>query len=165
MAVEIEKTAVSFTDEAELALNRSISRLERRVRARAADLAIKSRGTPAEVTGSDIERAYRDILRPNAGEPFEEKLQSARRLRKSHTLHFISTVYVWLGLVTAIVGGLYPYIQARFANPTFRLSMAITLIGLALSGLGFFLREYTRQRELVRKEETASRFSRFISHP
>jgi hypothetical protein len=157
MAIEIEKAAISFTDEAELALNRSISRLERRVRARAADLAIKSRGTPAEVTGSDIERAYRDILRPTPGEPLEEKVLSNRRLRKSHMLHFVSTVYVWLGVVTAIVGGLYPYVQARLANPTFRLSTAITLTGLALSGLGLLLREYTHQRELIRKEETTAR--------
>jgi hypothetical protein len=161
MAVEIEKAAVSFTDEAELALTRSMSRLERRVRARAADLAIKSRGTPAEVTGSDVERAYREVLRPNVGEPIEGKERSERRARKLYTLHFLSTMYTWLGLVIACLGILYPYIHDRLANPTFRLSVVISFTGLALAGVSYLFGQYARQHELARREEMLQRYSRF----
>jgi len=162
MAVEIEKPAVSFTGEAEMALNRSVSRLERRLRAKAANLAIKSRGTPAEVTGSDVERAYRDVLRLDIPERYEDKLDDERRLRRLRRLHLVSMMYMLIGLVIAVAGGLYPYVHEHLGNPTFRLSVATVSAGLAVSGVGFFLREYTRQRDLARKEEALRKYSRFI---
>jgi hypothetical protein len=143
-----------------VALSRSVSRLERRIRAKAADLAIKAHGTPAEVTGSDVEKAYRELL--TAPDAHEYKLDSQRRrLRRSHMIFLMSTVYSWMGLVIAAFGVLYPYIHARLENRVFRFSMAIVVTGLTLSTVGFVLREYTRHQEAARKEE-ALRYGRFV---
>jgi hypothetical protein len=161
MVVEIEKGSVSFTDEAQVSLQRVLLRLERRIRAKAADQAIKSHGTPAEVTGSDVERAYRELSQPDSIDSFQ-RLVSERKFRRSHMVRLISKAYIFVGLVTALAGGFYPYIHDRLANPTFRLSAVITLSGLGLSGLGFFLGEYMRQRELALKDDAIRHYSQFF---
>jgi hypothetical protein len=161
MVVEIEKGSVSFTDEAQIALQRVLLRLERRIRAKAADQAIKSRGTPAEVTGSDVERAYRELSQPDSIDSFQ-RLASERGFRRSHMVRLVSKAYIFVGLVIAIAGGFYPYFHERFANPTFRFSAAITLGGLVLSLVGFFFGEYMRQRELALKDDVMRRYSQFF---
>src|SRR5260370_9524051 len=112
MPVEIEKPTVSFTDEAQRVLQQSLLRLERRIRAKAADHAIKSRGTPSEVTGSDIEKAYRELIDPGPRTLVPDSIKDDRKQwRKSATLRFISRLYVWFGLFVPAAGSLSPFVR------------------------------------------------------
>jgi hypothetical protein len=165
MAVEIEKPAISYTDEAQVALQRSLLLLERSIRARAADQAIKSRGTPAEVTGSDIEKAFRDIIGPDPRDMFEEGLQSQREYwRKSSRLQFISLVYTWVGLFLALIAGIYPFIRTQLLNPSVKFSVAFVLCGLLVAALGLSMRAYLGYRGAIRREETLRRYSRSFDY-
>ena len=155
MTVEMEKPAVSFTDEAQAAIQRSILRLERRIRARAADQAIKSRGTPAEVTGSDIEKAYRELLMGSYER--DAVLQSLHTDRKHWQrvtwLRLVSVIYTWAGFFIALVGGIYPFIRSQLQNPSVKLSVTLAASGLVVAGLGLTMRAYLKYREAVRKDE------------
>ena len=154
MPVEIERSAVSFTDEAQAALHRSLVQLERRIRAKAADNAIKSHGTPAEVTGSDIEKAYRDLIESNPRDVFDESTQGSRgNWRRSTRLDVLASLYTWLGLFVAVCGGAFPFIRAQLANPTIRASALFVASGLLLAILGVVMRAYLRYLEVNRMDD------------
>ena len=155
MAVEIEKPSVSFTDDAQRALQQSLSRLERRIRAKAADYAIKSRGTPTEVTASDIEKAYRDLIARGPQDAYRDRLEDGRKLwRRTANLRFIATVYTWLGALIAICGATYPFVRAKLVDPSVRFSLVFGLCGLFISAVGLSFRSYLNFREALRKEAT-----------
>jgi len=163
MAVEIEKPAVSFTDEAQRALQTSLQRVERRIRAKAADLAIKARGTPTEVTASDIEKAYRELIGSGTRDVFPGKTEIDRKLgRKTINLRFISTLYVWFGVLIALCGVTYPFIRPKLIDPSVRFSVLVGLSGLLVAALGQGLKAYLNYSELLRKEENSRRYTRVI---
>jgi hypothetical protein len=154
MTVEMEKPAVSFTDEAQAAVQRSILRLERRIRARAADQAIKARGTPAEVTGSDIEKAYRELIGSSGRDLSVQSLQTDRRHWQRLTwLRLVSVIYTWAGFFIALVGGIYPFIRSQLLNPSVKLSVTLAGSGLVVAGLGLTMRAYLKYREAIRRDE------------
>ena len=153
MVVEIEKSSVSFTDEAHRSLQTSLARLERRIRAKAADEAIKSRGTPTEVTGSDIEKAYRMIVGLTPSGLFDERMQDEHNhWRKAALLRLTSTVYTGFGIFLAIGGIVYPFIRSQLLNPSQRLSVMIAASGVLLAAVGMSMRSYLRYREFRRRE-------------
>lgn len=156
MAVEIEKPAVSFTDEAQRALQESLLRLERRIRAKAADYAIKTRGTPSEVTASDIHKAYRDLIVRGPQEAYRDRFEDGRKQwRKTANLRLIATFYTWFGALTAICGATYPFIRAKLLDPSFRFSVVFGLCGLFMAMLGVSFRAYLNYREALRKDRTS----------
>src|SRR5690349_12115293 len=57
----LETPTIVFTEEAEAALRRAMMQHERRLRSNAVEFAVRARGTPAEITASDIQRAYNVI--------------------------------------------------------------------------------------------------------
>jgi|SRR5208282_1145133 len=161
MAIEIEKPSVSFTDEAQRTLQHSLLRLERRIRARAADEAIKSRGTPSEVTGSDIEQAYRELIGRSPSDLFEDRMENqSRHWRRATQLQLMATFYMILGLFLTVCGAIYPFIRSQLQNPSVRLSVMITAGGLFMAAIGLAMRTYLRYREFLRKEESLRRYPR-----
>jgi hypothetical protein len=162
MPVEIEKPFVSFTEEAQRVLQHSVTRLERRIRAKAADNAIKSRGTPSEVTGSDVEKAYREILGSNLPQGFSGRtLRELRVRRKTSSLRFISTLYVWFGVLIAVCGGIYPFIRVKMLDPTVRFSVLAAVSGLIVALLGVVFKAYLNYHDVVRKEEIPRKYPVF----
>lgn len=170
MPTETERTSISFTGEAELALRRTLGRFERQLRAKAADEAVRSRGVPAEVTGSDINKAFLEIVaihrvpphllnRVRRGElPFEvaeeflerEKTREKRPQRPKHFIEKLSSLYIWAGVFIAIFGLLYAPIYKTFlgliADPAWKTGLLIFATGTAVAVVGFVSRFVFRRR-------------------
>jgi hypothetical protein len=162
--VEIEKPSVSFTDEAQRALQNSLMRIERRIRAKAADHAIKVRGTPSEVTASDIEKAYRELVAFSNRYVVPSRIENGpKHWRKSNSLRLLATLYTWIGALTAVCGIVYPFVRTKLLDPSVRFSVLTGLAGVVLAALGLSLRQYLDFREAVRKEESLKRFDQYIS--
>ena len=62
MPTELESSSITFTDEAEIVLRKLLSRFDRQVRSRAVEEAVRRRGVPAEITGSDVQRAFNRLM-------------------------------------------------------------------------------------------------------
>ena len=141
MAVEIEKPSVSFTNEAQRALQHSLLRVERKIRARAADKAIKSRGTPSEVTGSDIEKAYREVIGRNTPN-FSTDRMGDQILRKDRRLQLMARFCIVLGLSSTVLAAIYPFIRNQLQNPSLRFSVILAVGGLFMAGIGLLVRVF-----------------------
>ncbi len=130
-SVEIERPSVSFTDEAQRALQNSLMRIERRIRAKAADHAIKVRGTPSEVTASDIEKAYRELIAFSNRYVVPSRIENGpKHWRKATSLRLLATVYTWIGALTAVSGIVYPFVRTKLLDPSVRFtSSTSTFIG------------------------------------
>lgn len=160
MPAELENVSVIFTDEAEAAIKKSLARWERRLRARALDEAVRTRGVPAEVTASDIERAAnrlgnRKYIASRGSERFlahgprdYEILEAfrnsgpdeARRNRRQTFSSLLAKVYIWLGITGTIAGILYAPILHRYktlsADPSWRFGLLVAAAGLCMFGIG-----------------------------
>jgi hypothetical protein len=174
MPLDAERStpSVTFTEEAELALERELKRTERRLRAKAIEESIRSRGFPAEVTGTDIARASKDLsprqilreerfpgrfLHPEIDVPMDErsiriqaKAEAEERQWKKTGFYKISTLYFWLGFATAIIGLFYPLLHRILVNinqsPLWRQSALICASGVMLMFVGLFFRSQFRKR-------------------
>jgi hypothetical protein len=163
MPAELENTSITFTDEAETALHKRLLRLERELRGRAIDEAVRTRGLPAEVTGSDIQRAFnrimsrrylpgRDVERtsfafhPGAqitrgfGISEIEGHQRERNIRRSLSER-VANFYAWLGFVIGLIGLLWAPVYHRvknlsIADPIWRFGFLVAGAGLAMSFVG-----------------------------
>ena len=157
MPAELENATIMFTDEAEVALKKEMARIERRIRGRAIDEAVRSRGVPAEVTGSDIARAsrtfmyrmYRNDFRSSASGRISESRgirdfvtsEASRHRDRVRTISdLLPNFYIWLGLLTTIIGLLYPPIYYRYRilaqDRIWRSGLFIGATGLAIFFLG-----------------------------
>jgi hypothetical protein len=138
MSIQAAPLGVTFTNEAESAIEREVQRFERRLRARAIEESIRSRGFPAEVTGTDVARSSREIATrrkvrggeylPEAGtvdevEEIEHRLAyqkllhadeqdspEVRNWRKS-AIYKLLTAYGWTGVAVAAAGSMYPLLH------------------------------------------------------
>jgi len=92
---------------------------------------------------------------------FPGRTEIDRKLwRKTTNLRFISTLYVWLGALTAVCGVIYPFIRTKLLDPSVRFSVLVGLCGLLMALLGQGLKAYLNYREVLRKEENSRRYTR-----
>ncbi len=163
-SVEIERPSVSFTDEAQRALQNSLMRIERRIRAKAADHAIKVRGTPSEVTASDIEKAYRELIAFSNRYVVPSRIENGpKHWRKATSLRLLATVYTWIGALTAVSGIVYPFVRTKLLDPSVRFSVMVGFVGFILAALGLGIRQYLDFRETARKEESSKRYEQYVN--
>jgi hypothetical protein len=174
--------SITFTDEAELALQRVLRRLERELRARAVDDAVRTRGVPAEVTGTDVNRAYsetRSVSRiVTRRSPYLDDPDLPPHVRDQLYLqHFIHTegtseerrksaserlakMYIILGVIVGALGVLFPPLyklgRGLLSEPIWRLGLATSAFGIltALLGLGFQSYLQSRAAEIARRRES-----------
>lgn len=171
MPAELENTSITFTDEAETALSRRLSRFERELRGRAIDEAVRTRGIPAEVTGSDVQRAFdrimtrrfraaRDADRAFAFHPvahitrefnMPELELSRRALARRSLSERVANLYMWLGIVLAIVGVMWAPIYHRVkdllaGDPVWRFGLLLAGGGLASFLVGVLARFFLTTR-------------------
>lgn len=164
MPVEEVKGSIVFTDEAEVALRRTLNRLERRLRIRAVDEAVRARGVPAEVTSSDVNRASTEVSLPRRLPPgvwSERPPEFGDRLFEPgegldawqiprFTVDRLLTVYVLLGAVTALIGLIYPWVVEFLAkiqsDPLRRTGLLIAISGLMLALVSALLQRVLRKR-------------------
>jgi len=158
---EIESSAISFTEEAETALKRFISRFERQVRGHALEEAVRRRGLPAEVTGSDVQRAFnhlmwrhvpprdRSLAIHSPESFFQERFgspdtETRERDRPRHFYQRLASAYIWLGALAFLGGVIWApasHFAARFAgDPAWRTGFYIALSGLVVALLGIVVR-------------------------
>jgi|HubBroStandDraft_6_1064221.scaffolds.fasta_scaffold200800_2 hypothetical protein len=171
--------SITFTDAAELALQQALRRLERDLRARAIDDAVRTRGVPAEVTSTDVNRAYsetRNVSRivtrrtpylddPDLPPHVREQLYlqhiiraegSSEEHRKSASER-LARAYIIFGAIVGSLGVLFPPLyklgRGLLSEPIWRLGLATSAIGIltALLGVGFQSYLQSRAAELARK--------------
>jgi hypothetical protein len=164
MATELENASITFTEEAEVALRRAISRVERQVRGRAVEEAVRRRGVPAEVTGSDIQRAFSRFMfrRISAREreratfyggehlvpsKFTEsgiELEQGRSKKKLYER--IASGYIWTGAAAMLVGLLWAptahWVRNLASDPAWRFGFLVTVAGFATLVVGIFVKFY-----------------------
>jgi hypothetical protein len=155
MPLDAERTenAVTFTSEAESAVEREVKRFERRLRAKSIETSIRARGFPAEVTGTDVAKTSADLGRvierkrsaeidseifhsltpPPYFTPIEEKETSEESRVKRTSLYKLFTIYAWLGVITAVIGFLYPIFHDSVLN---LLHSEVGRQGILLTGSG-----------------------------
>jgi hypothetical protein len=169
MPPELENASVIFTDEAEAAIKKSLARWERRLRARALDEAVRARGVPAEVTGSDIERAsnrlgnrgfvdgrktvrfrshssdeyrFRELRAPELNEKQVEKSKTPSAL--------IAKLYIWLGLAGTFGGLLYAPVFHRYkalaADPAWRIGFLLATTSFCIFVTGIIFKTFIQKR-------------------
>jgi hypothetical protein len=162
MATDVPSLSVNFSEEAEHAIQKATARYERRLRAQALDAAVRSRGVPAEVTGSDIAkadfdlRARREIRRGFSRLEERRLLESRDRGTQTDIEHWIhrppylsaldrvASLYIRLGAFTALAGvGILlfyrAYIQVK-TDPVSRVGLLVTAAGLGTVLLGYAVR-------------------------
>jgi hypothetical protein len=179
MSTDIENLSVTFTEEAESALRRIVARVERQIRARASEEAIRNRGIPAEVTGSDVQRASNRSLR---GYGYGTSTHFSRRrlredsrfgnrriisgpsisTRKRSSLERLASLYVWLGVIGLVFGLLWAptssLIKVLWANPAWRAGLVITQAAGVTLALGIAVKFYARkirQNQMQREQDSA----------
>src|SRR5205823_4824031 len=149
--------SVEFTPEAESAIQRVVNRLERNIRALAVDEAVRARGVPAEVTGSDVSKVSVtfDLLgamrmaprRETSKETGAEDLRSYFRAlltdtnrRASFNAQLLSKTYMVLGIALFIAGVVYvpftKFIAELSSNAPLRRGSLIASVGLVIALLG-----------------------------
>src|SRR5271157_3217305 len=123
-------SSISFTAEAELAVQRVLRRLERELRARAIDDAVRTRGVPAEVTSTDVNRAYsetRSVSRivtrrgtylddPDLPVSVRDQLylqhvartEGTSEERRKSAFERLAKMYIIFGVVVCALGVLFP---------------------------------------------------------
>src|ERR1700674_2117271 len=140
MPLDAERTdpTVTFTTEAELALEREVARFERRLRAKAIEASVRTRGFPAEVTGTDVAKSSRDLSHLKTSVSADEEmvhhwsLQSAADRRyemvarslergeaedpeknryKRTSIYRLFSIYGWLGVAVSLIGAMYPVLH------------------------------------------------------
>ena len=159
---QIEQTSASFTEEAEAAVQKSLHRVERRLRLKALDEALRTRGWPPEVTASDVfkaevelrpsrdprnprdlrnlrdldDRSYLRALEERADFLRSERPPNRRVSRAWRLLDTITRVYLVIGVIFAVGGLLYAPLLDRI---TLLLHDANWKRGLTLSLSGALL--------------------------
>lgn len=162
MATDVPSLSVNFSEEAESAIRKATARYERRLRAQALDEAVRSRGVPAEVTGSDIAKAdfelrsRRDIRRGFSRLEQRRIMESRERNLQSEiegwshqspylsSLERVAALYVRFGAFVAAAGvGILifyrAYVQVK-TDPVSRIGLLVTAAGLATIMLGYAVR-------------------------
>jgi hypothetical protein len=173
---ELQRRSITFTEEAEAALAQKLRRLERQIRGDAIEEAVRGRGAPGEVTGSDINRAYfglfrsrrlppayyRDVifrgeLPPIVGRgPVEEDMEPERESRPKTYLERIGTVYIKVGLIVAVGGVLFPLV-ARLVSTILHASkqaqggFLVAAAGLLTALFGYVARSMAETKLRQRK--------------
>ncbi|MGA2475350.1 MAG: hypothetical protein ABSF73_01900 [Terriglobia bacterium] len=124
---ELQRLSVTFTEEAEIALAQRLRRLERQLRGAAVEEAVRARGTPGEVTSSDIHKAYSELFRVRrldadyyrkmmirgelppdfASGLATEDFERHREPRRKTYLERMGVVYTKVGLIIAIGAPLF----------------------------------------------------------
>ena len=139
-----------FTEEASKLLEQETNKFGVELKQEAVNEALRSRGEPVEVTASDVRRAR---------EMFQKR---ERSLRPKTAL--ILRMYTVLGALMFVVGMTYPYMREFFyrTDPVSRLSFMIALMGLALSVVSFFMKNYidlslrSKMRKTLEESEKSS---------
>ncbi len=137
-----------FTPEAERILAEESSRLVEEFRQQAMDEALRARGTPVEVTASDVRRArLRFVKREGPLRPLTEM-----------TLR----VYAVLGALLVIGGTLYPVIKPLIekGDPTFKTSLLLAGMGVVLLVTSVLGRYYLRIRNEILSRRLLERYER-----
>jgi hypothetical protein len=169
---DAERKTVSFTVEAEIAIQRFMRKLERGIRARSIDDAVRARGLPAEVTGTDVSRAYTELLvsRPGyrrrayfddpdlppqvRGEFYLQEARTAIAKQGSKT-EKLAKVYIAIGIVIGVLGVLFPPLyklgRGLLSDPIWRLGLGISAIGIATAIIGVTFQSFLQSRALRRK--------------
>jgi hypothetical protein len=169
MPAELDSPSATFTEEAEVALRRALMRLERQLRGAAMDDAVRQRGLPAEVTGSDVERAFMRTRRATRqlapadteqwwddwNRTFRNQESGTRPGRLQTDVRFpmsqrLATAYIWGGLLLAVCGVLYPPLYHRFKelaiDPTWRFGLVLSATGVATSVIGILVKTMFAKR-------------------
>ena len=182
MPLESEHTdsaSVVFTPEGEIALEREVKRFERKLRAAAIEASIRVRGFPAEVTSTDVSRSARQLsrLRPLGLEtddplrrafhinemgrveaisasPDKQQNEALEKRWRRTAIYRLFTIYAWLGMLTTVVGILYPIMHDSILNmlrsPLWRQGLLIAGTGLLLGVLAFGARSQFRRSWTLR---------------
>ena len=168
MSTETEQTSTVFTEEAETALRRIVSRYERRVRGRALEEAVRARGVPAEVTGSDVQRASLHVVRPTYVPSYAQRrrqerfdfedlplgmarIRMAERVnavaRRTTVLERAARLYVWIGAVGTVIGLVwapaYHKVRILSADPAWRVGFIIAQASFAMLVIGVTVKIYS----------------------
>jgi hypothetical protein len=175
MATDIENSSISFTEEAEVTLKRQVSRYERKIRAFALEAAVRSRGLPAEVTGSDVIRATgklnerflpeirrhgRYIYRDESGISSENMvrvpyLDRGGIKRGKLPLERVAHLYAWLGAVGTIVGLVwapaYHAVRMLSADPAWRIGFIVAEFSFAMFVSGIAVKFYVTKVRALRR--------------
>jgi hypothetical protein len=179
MPAELENTSITFTDEAETALSKRLLRFERELRGRAIDEAVRTRGIPAEVTGSDVQRAFdrmmtrrfrtaRDVDRTFAFHPGAHMTREfsmpgldlrQRALARRSLSERVANLYMWLGVVLAVVGVMWAPIYHRVkdlssGDPIWRFGLLLAGGGLATFLVGVLARLFFTTRLRLERTHT-----------
>jgi hypothetical protein len=174
MNYQVQPKSVQFTEEAEFVLRSELEQLVNDLRAAAAEEAVRTRGIPAEVTGSDMSRVFENLKgRIATGSPTFEVERTSHFAARAERLRLIAEVYKWLGLVSfigAISFILLPKILGPnlFSDPSTRLSAMIAVGGVFASGLGFALERFVTNKwrfeslraKLIAEEAERSAYTR-----
>jgi hypothetical protein len=181
MAIEAEKQTVVFTDEAEISLRRALHRTESRLRTAAIEEAVRRRGFPAEVTGSDVSRATRVALggpSPTVEErnkfvhsPIDEFMKEQQFIeqyrefrkpfRRTGTIDAMARVYGWFGAVLTFAGVLIPSFYTLYKSLShdfaWRIGLMISATGIIMALLSLLLREFSSKFLRTHRDERSIR--------
>lgn len=170
MPIEAERTSVTFTDEAEVVLRRLLNRLDRQLRGNAIDEAVRARGFPAEITGSDVHKASMGFfatrrLAPNVrdriahgetpSQVFSEFLEveekSKRAKRPKSSTEKLASLYMRFGIAVAFGGLLYAPLLKGFmhlaGDPVWKIGLMISVSGIGLALMGYVLSRMLLRRQ------------------
>jgi hypothetical protein len=154
MPSPLEHASASFTEEAEAAVQKALQRIERRLRGKALEEAMRTRGWPLEVTASDVHRAEFEWRprRDSSNSPRERALlrfsedkegallsnlgaRNASRKPK-RLLDVLALAYQVIGLFFAIAGLVYAPLLKRVSSllhdPNWRRGLTLSLVGSTL---------------------------------
>jgi hypothetical protein len=137
-----------FTPEAERVLAEESAHINAEFRKQAIDEALRARGTPVEVTASDVRRARSRFVRRDA--PLYP--MTAMLLR----------VYLVIGVLLAIAGIAYPTVKrlVESGDPTLRLSAMMGIAGAVLTLISFMGQYYFRARSEAASRKILERYER-----
>lgn len=168
MPIEAERTSVTFTEEAEVVLRRLLNRLDRQLRGNAIDEAVRARGLPAEITGTDVHKASMELLatrrlsphvrnRLTRGEMLSQVFpgyidEKARRAKPPKSpVEKIASLYMRFGIAVAFGGLLYAPLLKGFmhlvGDPVWKIGLMISLAGIGVALMG-----YVVSRMLLRRQ-------------
>jgi len=137
-----------FTEEATRLLDRESIQIYEELRDAAINEALRSRGEPVEVTGSDVRKARSLFIK--------------REYPLRPMTEFVLRVYAVLGIAMMFGGLFYPYLRSFLEQSDFssRIAIMLAFMGLVLTVVSFLSRYYFQaiyKMKFRRKPEIAER--------